>query len=92
MKFIKPLTEAEQTQLEDAYKNNHQHRLRQRSHSVLLNSKGYSISQLIEIFGGGRDVTNTWLNAWSQFGIVGLQDGARPGRPRIFTDACPKVI
>jgi hypothetical protein len=55
MKFIKPLSEIEQKQLYNAYKESPQHRVRQRSHAVLLSAKGYSIPKLMDVFGCGRD-------------------------------------
>ena len=85
MKFIKSLSEVEQMQLADTYNNHPLHRVRQRAHAVLLSSKGYSVRQLIEILGVGRDAIDAWLNAWSLLGIAGLQDRERSGRPRIFT-------
>jgi transposase len=85
MKFIKPLSEIEQMQLHAAYKESHQHRVRQRAHAVLLSAKGYSIPELVDVFGCSRNAINAWLNAWNEFGIDGLQDEVRSGRPRILT-------
>lgn len=85
MKFLKELSADEMLTLEEARRNHKQFRVRNRAHALLLSARGYSIVQLQNIFDVGRDAVSSWLNGWEVFGIIGLFDGARSGRPRIHT-------
>lgn len=85
MKFIKPLSEAEKQTLEEARKNHPHFRIRNRAQALLLNARGYQIAQLQSIFEVGRDTVSAWLNGWEMAGITGIFDGARSGRPAIFS-------
>lgn len=56
-------------------------------HAVLLSAKGYPIAQLADIIDADRDTVSGWLDVWEQFGLLGLRDRHRPGRPRKGTEA-----
>jgi transposase len=56
-------------------------RVSQRAHMVLLSARGYSVTQIAEIFAVGEDVVRTWLHRFQQAGPAGLADRPRPGRP-----------
>lgn len=92
MKYITPLTEAEQITLENAQKNHEHHRTRIRAHAILLSHKRYTISQLSDIFDAGRDTISIWLNNWENKGIVGLFDESRSGRPPCLTEKEQKQL
>jgi transposase len=48
---------------------------------VLLSARGYSVSQIAEIFAVGEDVVRAWLHRYAREGPSGLDDRPRPGRP-----------
>lgn len=56
-------------------------RVSQRAHMVLLSARGYTVEQLVEIFGVGEDVVRKWLRRYEREGPLGLDDQPRPGRP-----------
>jgi transposase len=87
MKFVKNLNEAERQTLLDAFRYAPWPRFRQRAHAVLLSAKGYPIAQLADILDADRDTVSGWLDAWEQFGLLGLRDRDHPGRPRKGTEA-----
>ncbi|MBF0363643.1 MAG: helix-turn-helix domain-containing protein [Oligoflexia bacterium] len=59
---------------------------RPRAHAVILNSKGYSIDELSDIFEVDRDTISTWLTNWEVNGLGGLYDEHKSGRPAIIDD------
>jgi transposase len=81
MKFVPPLSAADQAALERAYRQGKSHRARQRAHAVLLSSRGYSLDQLADIVAAERDTISRWLDGWSQRGLAALEDAPRCGRP-----------
>jgi transposase len=80
-KFVPPLTAAQQTSLEQAYRHSSSHRTRQRAQTILLSSRGYSVEQLADILSVDRDTISRWLSVWQQQGLDGLPDAPRSGRP-----------
>lgn len=82
MKYVAPLSEAEQVALTQLYQNGSSHRTRQRAHCVLLSAQGHSRTELAEVFAVHADTISVWLNAWQQHGLDGLADAPKPGRPR----------
>lgn len=87
MKFVKPLTSAEQVTLQEALKYGPNARVRQRAHAIYLSSKGFKIPQLVEIFEVDRDTLSVWLDQWERQGLMGLYDAPRAGRPLLYTEA-----
>lgn len=92
MKFIKPLSEAEQRTLTEAYRNHPVHRVRERAQALLLSSRGYPVVRLSEIFKVEHETASGWIDAWEGEGIVGLFDRPRSGRPRNLTDAEQEML
>src|SRR5215208_4991149 len=56
-------------------------RVAERAQMVLLNARGYTVTEIAEIFEVGEDVVRTWLHRYQQAGPPGLDDRPRPGRP-----------
>ena len=68
-------------------RNHPSHAARKRAHSVLLSADGYKLKQLSEIFDVCRQTASTWLHSWKDYGICGLLDESRSGRPcKLDTD------
>ena len=51
----------------------------------MLSNRGYTLTQLIEVFHVRRKTVSSWLDGWSHNGITGLKDAFRSGRPAHFT-------
>ena len=77
-----PLTDAQQSALEQVYRHSRSHRTRQRAQAVLLSARGYSLDQLADILSADRDTLSRWLNTWQEKGFDALADAPRSGRPR----------
>lgn len=86
MLFVNPLSPNEISNLEELHKNHKNHAPRARSHAVLLNANGFTVSKIVEIIGVCRQTVATWLHEWENNGICGLIDLPRPGRPRILNN------
>jgi transposase len=56
-------------------------RVAMRAQMVLLSARGYTVSQIAEIFELGEDVVRDWLHRFQERGPDGLEDRPRPGRP-----------
>jgi transposase len=50
-----------------------------RAQMVLLSARGYTVSQIAEIFEVGQDVVRDWLHRYARAGAAGLEDRPRPG-------------
>lgn len=85
MKYVKPLTEAEQITLREAWKEGPTARVRQRAHALYLSGQRFRIPQLVSIFEVDRDTLSSWIDDWEREGLMGLYDKPRPGRPPIYT-------
>jgi transposase len=86
VKFVTPLSEAEQTTLLCAYHSGPKAAFRQRAHAILLSHKGYSIKEISDILAVHRDTLSGWIAGWEQEGLCGLRDKVRPGRPAIYNE------
>ena len=56
-------------------------RMRRRAQAVLAHHRGFSIDQLVVLFATHRNVVSRWLGRWQRWGLAGLAEGARSGRP-----------
>lgn len=66
MKFVPPLTAADQQALEQHYRQGTTHKQRQRAQAVLLSARGYSLDQLADILSADRDTISRWLDQWQE--------------------------
>lgn len=80
MKYVN-LSIAEEITIVEMRKYHSKSRVRERSHIVELSNKGKSIEQITEIIGRNRDTVSTWLNSYEEYGIAGLFDAPKSGRP-----------
>lgn len=86
-KFVSPLNESQIILLEDLIKNNPSHRVRIRSHSILLSSKGFSIDEIAFIYDVYRDSVSSWIDGWEKEGVESLYDRPRCGAPAKLTES-----
>ena len=81
MRFIEDLSQETQSILQRIYTYSQHDRVRQRAHCILLSSKGYTTTQLQEIFQVDRMTIYPWLNAWEARRLCGLYERKGRGRP-----------
>ena len=86
MRFITGLSQETQQMLQRIYKHSQHYRVRQRAHSVLLSAKGYTTTQLQDIFHVDRITIYHWLDAWEDRHLCGLYERKGRGRPPKLTE------
>jgi transposase len=86
LRFVNKLSEEAKQQLETSYHDHTDFALRRRAHAILLSDRGFTISQLQDIFAVDRDTVSAWLDLFEQSGAEGLKPLPRPGRPAIYTE------
>lgn len=84
-KFIETLSEKDHSKLVESYQTSDNFRLRNRSHAVLLSFERYPIDEITVICRVHRNTVSRWLDSWRQFGMDGLVDAPKEGRPPILT-------
>lgn len=57
----------------------------ERAEIILLSDKGLSLNDIIEKTGLSRPVVNKWRQRFRQYGLDGLKDAPRSGKPRTIT-------
>lgn len=70
-----------QQEIQRSEESRYDHRL----HGLLLITAGHSCQQVAEWFGENRRTVQRWVRTFEQFGLDGLREGERPGRPRSLT-------
>ena len=84
-KFVKTLSDEEQTKLLKSHQTSEKYRIRNRSQAILLSSERFSIDRIAEICRADRDTVSRWIDNWNNFGAGGLVDDEKTGRPPILT-------
>ena len=96
MKYATPLTPEMKQMLQEMWRNHPISRCRQRAHGILLSARGYRIPQIAQILEVERRAVSAWIDNWEKYGLFGLYDQARSGRPPIFTQEekalLPKLV
>lgn len=90
MRFINGLSKSDKIELRNNYKKSNDPKVRNRCHCILLSNKKFTINQLCLIFDKDRDTISSWLNRWEEYGLEGLFDGPRSGRPPLLFDDIKK--
>jgi len=80
IRFIKPLTEQEKIALEAGMKSEKSYQFQNRCHAILLSHKGYTPSQIKDIFNVTVYTIYSWFNRWENDGIEGLKNASGQGR------------
>lgn len=60
-------------------------RYSERAHIILLSSENYTLDKIVSITGKSRPVVNKWRGRFRLFGIEGLKDAPRSGKPKTIT-------
>ncbi len=85
MKFVTPLTDAEQLTLLEARDQGPTTALRRRAQAVELGSRGYRRTAIADLLNVHCETVSGWLDLWDTQGLRGLYDQPRSGRPPRFT-------
>ena len=86
MRVVRDLSMETQRILKRIYKDSQHHLVRQRAQCILLSFQGWSMSQLIQLYGISRKTLYTWLTRWEDERLVGLYDRAGRGRKSKLND------
>ena|SRR5438046_5572967 len=86
MKYVTPLTDAEMTTLQQMHAHHPSRRARMRAHSLLLSHQRSPLPQIARLYAVDPRRVSAWIERWQAWGLVGLSDRPRSGRPAIFTD------
>lgn len=85
MRYVE-LRETEKETLKELHKNHKNHRSRIRGHMLLLSADGFKIDEIGRIHQVQRDTVSQCFNNWESYGIVGLYDEEKTGRPRKLSE------
>ena len=85
MKYVTPLSDAEIETLHQMHAHHPSRRARMRAHSLLLSHQRYTIPQIARLYQVDPRRVSAWMDCWQAWGLVGLSDRPRSGRPAIFT-------
>ncbi len=81
MKYITPLSQEEKKALNSLFKEHSSHLVRRRAHMLLLSAEKFSINEIARIYQVHRDTVSNTFARWEKYGIDGLDDAPRSGRP-----------
>ena len=63
---------------------NEESRYDHRLHGLLLVASGRSCTEVSQLFGEHATTVQRWVRRFEQYGLAGLREGERPGRPRVL--------
>ena len=85
MRFVAPLSEPEKETLNELFKNHPKHRTRMRGHMILLSADKFKLNEIARIYKVQRDTVSRCIQQWESYGLVGLFDRPKSGRPRTLS-------
>ncbi len=91
-KFVTPLNNSQIQSLKNLHKNNQSARVRMRAHSILLNSKLFTVNEIAKIYSVHRDSVTSWINSWEESGVEGLFEKPRSGAPLKLTESEIEIV
>ena len=91
-KFVTPLNKNQIQSLEHLLRNHLSARVRMRAHSILLNSKSFTVNEIAVIYDAHRDSVSSWINSWEESGIEGLFEKSRSGAPSKLTTSEIEIV
>jgi len=71
-------------ELKQALQHSPESRFTHRLNCVLLVDKGHSCYELAHYFGESPRTLERWMCQFRKFGVAGLKDRRRPGRPKVL--------
>lgn len=73
-------------QLQEVIHLNEEARYHHRLHGVLLVGQGMTCPEVARLLGDAPRSVEYWVKAFEQYGLAGLREGERVGRPRRLSD------
>ncbi|MEA5512320.1 helix-turn-helix domain-containing protein [Crocosphaera sp. UHCC 0190] len=92
MRFIRELNTETRKLLEKISRRSKNYQVRDRARCIILSYQGFSINQLMVIFGLTRKTIYNWFTKWEDEGIVGLYNKKGRGRKPKFNEEQKKLI
>ena len=86
MRLVRDLSLETQKILNRIYQESKHHLVRQRAQCILLSFQGWTMPQLIQLYGISRKTLYTWFTRWEDERLVGLYDRAGRGRKCKLSD------
>jgi len=83
--YVSHLTKDEILTLEQLHHNHLKPAARRRAHIILLNNQGFSLNKMIPIVNQNRQAIASTIKKWEEFGVCGLFDKKRSGRPKTLS-------
>ena len=71
--------------LERIYRYSEHHQVRQRAHCILMSFQGFTMTQLMQMYGVSRKTIFNWFSAWETEKLVGLYNEPGRGRKPLFS-------
>jgi transposase len=62
-----------------------EYRIAKRLHAIILNSEGRTSGEISSILKSPRSCVKEWVRRYRSFGVEGILEGARSGRPKDLT-------
>jgi hypothetical protein len=84
MKYVTPLSDTEIETLQQMHAHHPSRRARIRAHSLLLRHQRYAIPQIARLDQVDQRRGSAWIARWQAWGLVGVYDRPRSGRPTLF--------
>ncbi len=81
MLHITNISIEEKLTLEEMKKNHPCYLSRKRANAILLSNNGLKLQQICKALGVCRQTVAIWIRSWSAYGLCGLFDKPRTGRP-----------
>ncbi len=92
MKYVSPLSEVELSTLTSMYKYHPSSQVRSRAHGILLSHQRFRLQEIAKILFLTRQSVSTLFNNWETYGLAGLYDQPRNGRPRALSGEEEKLV
>jgi len=83
--YVSHLSQYEILTLEQLHHNHLKPAARRRAHIILLNNQGFSLNQIVPIVNQNRQAIAATIKKWEEYGVCGLLDKKRSGRPRTLS-------
>lgn len=85
MKYVNSLHDTEIETLQHLHRYHPSRRARMRAHCILLSHQRYTIPHMARVYQIDRRRISVWIDRWQAWGLVGVYDRPRSGRPPTFT-------
>jgi transposase len=82
---LNPQTQKKLSELQKKAEREGAYRVAKRLQAVILNSRGHSSGELASILSAPRSKVSEWLSNFEEYGVEGLLEGYRPGRPTLLS-------